>query len=67
MPTSPKKYPALLRDYEAHHHPLIRPAIKALFPGEGGFGGVPLDSHDIIHAFIRYQMEFPIVDIISKG
>ena len=36
----------LLRGYEAHHHPLIRPAIKALFPrGEtwhwGGSGPFP--------------------------
>ena len=29
----------LLRDYEAHHHPLIRPFFKALFPGGGGFWG----------------------------
>ena len=29
------------------HCPLIRPAIKALFPGGGGIGGVPLDSHVI--------------------
>ena len=31
---------------KTHWFPLIRPAIRALFLGGGGIGGVPLDSHD---------------------
>ncbi len=38
----------LLRGYEAHHHPLIRPAIKALFPrGETWHWGGRDPSHEL--------------------
>ena len=37
----------MIRDYENHWFPLIRPAIRAgYFLGGGGLGGVPLDCHD---------------------
>ena len=35
---------------KTHWFPLIWPAIKPLFLGEVGFGGVPLDFHDDIMA-----------------
>ena len=39
---APKKSPALLRGYEAHHCPLTRPAIRAFFlGGKHGIGGGP--------------------------
>ncbi len=33
-----------------HHDPLVRPAIKALFPEGCGIGVVPLDAHDEAYA-----------------
>ena len=45
---SPKKSPALLRDYE---NPLVsfnKALLGPYFLGGGGIGGVPLDSHDAI-------------------
>ncbi len=36
----------MIRDYEAHWFPLIRPKIRALFSGGDGIGGVPLGSHE---------------------
>ena len=42
MPPGPQR-----RDYQAHHDPLVRPAIKAAFATGGGVAlrWAPLDSH----------------------
>ena len=49
LPSSQEIFKALLRDYEAHHHPLIKALLRpAISWGGLAFGGVPLDSHDFL-------------------
>ena len=40
------------------HHRNETPSIKALFPGGGGIGGVPLDSHDKSRIISQYRVRF---------
>ena len=41
-----EKSPALLTDYEAHHHPLIIPFVLGFSTGGWHWGVGPLDAHD---------------------